>query len=120
SDLFHKQATELHRVAQFIKVFKLNETELSFFINHSSDFDDINFKELSFTHWKRIRNYVLLRQNVPQVQSKLTDIFLEANNEEPDPLKIKELIHLATAWNLDDLSYIIDTVFELSFTNFQN
>ena len=121
-DLITKSQT-YNRAAQFISVFKLNEKEINHFIKQSQDFDNIDFKAITPTHWKRINDYVQLRNGVPQSQALLIDVFAAANIVNPAPLPVGTLaniLYLATAWDFNTLSYLITSYFTLTKDDFKN
>jgi len=121
-DDFVKQAAVFHRAAKFILGFEISETELDHFITYNSDFGNINFKALDAGHWERIRDYVTLRNGVPQTQVLLTDIFTLANTPNPLPTvdKLTEMLYLATAWDKKSLEFLVDTHLTLGVDDFKN
>jgi hypothetical protein len=116
-DAFAEKATVFHQAAMFILGFKISETELNHFIN----FTDINFMALTAEHWKRVNDYMILRKAVPQAQALLTDIFALASIASPLPTMddLKQLLHLATAWDEANLEFLVDR-FTLGPDDFQN
>ncbi len=121
-DSFTEIAEKLHRAYKFITGFKLTETEVNHFVNYSADFADIDFTEISATNWQRINDYVRLRNAVPQSQALLTDVFVAANIAEPVPTveNLTGILHLATGWNVNTLTDLITSHFELSVDDFKN
>lgn len=122
-DGFTAEARIYHRAAKFISQFRLNELELEHFSRFSADFANIDFKDLTPRHWIRIRDYVNLRDVLPQARATLVDVFALANKTtEPPPTlsQLRDLLHKATAWDTDALAYIIDTHFSLSPDDFKN
>jgi len=120
---FSERINRLHRAALFISGFELTEKEVRHFTQFSSDFDNINFADLSPDNWKRIHAYVGLRNTIPQGRAQLTDIFAFANN--PDSvLTIEEqkktllaLISQATAWDKNNMKHLV--ILD-DFNNFKN
>src|SRR5262249_19620963 len=105
-DDFAAQATLFHRAAGVISGFKISGTELDHFITYKVDFGDIDFKALGAEHWKRINDYVTLRNGAPQAQGLLTGLFTLANRVAPAPTmdELTANLQSATAWdeaNLD-------------------
>jgi hypothetical protein len=121
-DDFVKKATLYHRASKFISGFKISETELDYFIRFKSDFKDIDFMALTAEHWKRINDYITLRNNVPQAQSLLTEVFALANRPDPLPAvnELTEMLHKATAWDETSLKFLVDTHFTLGIDDFKN
>ena len=121
-DAFIQTATIYHRAAKFITGFKLDEKELDHFITFNADFDNIDFKALTPTHWERISDYVSLRNAVPQAQASLVDVFNLANTTNPVPTvpDLTELLEEATAWDNVSLDYLVNTHFTLVVNDFKN
>lgn len=121
-DDFATQATLWHRAAKFILGFEISETELDHLISFAPDFGGIDFRALDASHWKRVRDYMTLRNSVPQAQAWLTDVFRLANMQDPAPTidDLSELLHLATAWDEKSLAYLIDIHFALGSDDFKN
>ncbi len=119
---FVAQAIVLHRASKFISVFKISETELNHFITFSADFGNIDFALIKAEHWERIRDYMTLRNSVPQTRALLTEVFALANT--PDPLPtvddLWQLLYLATAWDGVSLAFLVNTHFILSVDDFKN
>ncbi|OEU69578.1 MAG: hypothetical protein BA863_17090, partial [Desulfovibrio sp. S3730MH75] len=116
------KATVFHRAAKFILGFEISETELNHFITFSADFGNINFEALEAGHWERIRDYMILRNSVPQTQALLTEVFALANTPNPAPSidDLIDILHLASAWDRANLDYLVTTYFNLSVDDFKN
>jgi len=123
---FLQQVSNLYRAANFISGFKISEAELKHFTTYSADFSDINFKAIIPAHWIRIRDYVRLRNTVPQAQALLIDVF--SITKQPIPLPqdeqfvqkdhLDELINKineATAWNKTNIRALITYFFPDAF-----
>jgi hypothetical protein len=121
-DKFVERAIIFHRAAKFIEGFKISETELDHFITYPADFGDLNFEAFSTEHWERIRDYIKLRNGVPQARALLTDVFTLANTLEPTPTieQLTEMLHLATAWDRTNLEYLVTNYFNLVIADFKN
>ncbi len=121
-DDFVAQATVFHRAAKFILGFKISETELNHFITYKADFGNINFEALEAGHWERIRDYMTLRNSVPQTQALLTEVFALANTPNPLPTvdDLRQLLYLATAWDEVSLAFLVNTHFTLGVDDFKN
>lgn len=121
-DAFVARARLWHRAAAFITTFKLTEQELRHFVNFPADFGAIDFTALTAEHWKRVRDYKLLRAAVPQVQAALIDVFAAANAVTPAPTiaALVDLLHRATAWNKADIELLVNTHFALTVADFRN
>jgi hypothetical protein len=121
-DDFVEQATVFHRAAKFIAGFEISETELDHFITFNADFDNIDFKALEAGHWERIRDYMTLRNSVPQTQALLTEVFALANTPNPLPTvdDLRQLLYLATAWDEASLAFLVNTHFTLGVDDFKN
>ncbi len=120
-DQFIEDATIYHRAAKFILGFKLDESELNHFMTFSIDFDNINFKAITPIHWKRINDYVQLRNAIPQSQASLVDVFAAANLTNPLPI-VGDLISklcLASAWDLNTIIYLVNTYYNFSVDDFK-
>jgi hypothetical protein len=119
---FITTAQTYHRAAKFITGFSLTDKEVYHFVNYKIDFDSIDFKALTPVHWKRINDYVTLRNLIPQSQSLLTDVFVAANISNPVPTvdSLINILSLATAWDVATLSYLINTYFGFSVNDFKN
>lgn len=121
-DSFVEKARILHRAAKFILGFELSETELNHFINFAADFGNIDFKALEAGDWSRIYDYTTLRNAVPQALALLTDVFTQANTLNPLPsvAGLRDMLHLATAWDQTSLEYLVNTHFALTVNDFKN
>jgi hypothetical protein len=121
-DNFAENVTVFHRAAKFISGFEISETELDHFITFKGDFADINFKALQAGHWKRINDYMTLRNAVPQAQALLTDVFALANRSNPLPAvdELIDMLHLAAAWDETNLEFLVNTHFTLGVDDFKN
>lgn len=109
-DALAEKATVFHRAARFILGFKISETELAHFTRFRSDFGDIDFMTLTADHWKRISDYMALRNAVPQARALLTDVFALANTSNPASSveDLRQLLHLATAWDDANLEFLVN------------
>jgi hypothetical protein len=121
-DNFTEKATVFHRAAKFILEFEISEIELDHFVTYKADFDNIDFKAIEAKHWKRINDYMNLRNAVPQAQALLTDIFALANRSNPLPTvdELTERLYLATAWDEASLEFLVATHFTLGVDDFKN
>ena len=119
-DAFIMLATTYHRAARFITGFELTETELGHLIAFSADFDHINFKALMPTHWRRVHDYVTLRNAVPQAHALLTEVFRLAHaSPAPTIEQLRKRLHQATAWDEVSLQFLVDA-FALAIGDFKN
>jgi hypothetical protein len=111
-----------HRAARFILGFNLIGKEISHFLNFSADFAGIDFKAITPSHWRRINDFVQLRNGVPQTQALLVDVFMAANQTSPVPSinELTNLLYLATAWDNTTITYFINTYFTLTVNDFKN
>lgn len=121
-DAFVTQVRLWHRAAKFIATFKLSAAEVRHFVTFSADFAGIDLTALTFEHWKRVRDYTLLRAAVPQTQATLLDVFAAANAAHSAPVDeaLLDLLHRATAWNAADLLYLVATHFKWGASDFKN
>ena len=121
-DVFFARAGALHRAVKFILGFEISETELDHLIAFASNFANIDFKALTAEHWLRVRDYMSLRNAVPQTQASLVDVFKLANtpNPIPSPAELTETLQQATAWDQTSLEYLSATHFNLSADDFKN
>ncbi|WP_158856392.1 ribosomal protein L7/L12 [Lunatibacter salilacus] len=117
---FTRLVTIHHRAAEFIKAFKLSDGETKHLVDHPQDFENIDFSEISQKHWTRVNDYVNLRNKIPQKQATLLDVFTLAHETDIDITKLIETIHLATAWRIEDLTYLIKEFFGLETNDFKN
>ncbi len=119
---FVEQVTLLHRAAEFITGFQLGEAEIEHFIRFRENFGNISFRELEPEHWRRVCNYVNLRNSVPQDQATLTEVFTLSNRENPPPSidDLIEKLHLATAWDRKSIEFLVKNRFNLSVSDFKN
>ncbi|MBK8413034.1 MAG: hypothetical protein IPL22_00135 [Bacteroidetes bacterium] len=114
-------AKKYHRAAKFISGLILTDKEVKHFISYKSDFDNIDFKSITPLHWKRINDYVQLRNAVPQSQALLIDVFAAANIvPAPSIDMLTNQLHLATAWDLNTISYLVNSHFILPTDKFKN
>lgn len=118
---FFELATRYHRAALLIAQLELGAAELSHLIGHPADFAGIDFQALSAAHWRRLRDYVELRDAVPQAGAFLTDVFAAANRARPAPSvsELTGLLSQATAWNSTDLDFLV-AHFALGVGDFKN
>ncbi len=121
-DEFYEQAVVLHRAVQFILGFGLDAAELNHLIRHPADFDNIDFKGLTASHWMRVRDYIALRDAVPQGQASIVDVFALANTPSPVPsvARLTETLQSATAWDADSLEHLVTGHFNLTVDDFKN
>lgn len=121
-DAFVDRVRLWHRAAQFITTFELTAQEVKHFITFPADFAGIDFTALTLDHWMRVRDYTLLRAAVPQAQASLIDVFAAAKAANPAPTvaALRDLLHNATAWNKNDLEYLVNTHFALTVADFRN
>jgi hypothetical protein len=113
-------AKTYHRAAQFISGFSLTNKEVNHFLNYKMDFDTIDFKAITLTHWQRINDYVRLRNVVPQSQAFLTDVFADASASVPSVNALPDLFNLATGWDLNTVNYLIHSYYRLTKNDFKN
>lgn len=121
-DAFVASAQVYHRAARFISGFDLNEVELDHFITYKADFSNIDFKAITPDHWKRISDYVSLRDNIPQARGTLIELFRAANATTPAPAlnTLLELLVNATAWDPIALAWFVNTHFGMAVAVFKN
>lgn len=121
-DAFVDRARLWHRAAKFIITFKLTASEVKHFTTFPADFAGIDFTALTLDHWKRVRDYTLLRAAIPQAQAALLDVFAAANTVNPAPtvVALLDLLHRTTAWNEADLDHLATTHFALAVAEFRN
>lgn len=117
-----------HRAASFISGFALTTKEVNHFIKYKIDFDNIDFKAINPTHWKRINDYTQLRNAAPQSQALLTDVFEATNIVNPPPVLVSgsqtdssltNLLYLATGWDRSTIRYVT-TYYALTVESFRN
>lgn len=121
-DDFVALMTLYHRAAKFLSGFGLSETELHHFLSYATDFGGIDFQALDADAWRRVADYVELRNAVPQALALLTDVFAAANTIEPVPTiaALKTALHQATAWDEAAIDFLVDTHFGLAVEDFRN
>jgi hypothetical protein len=121
-DSFVSLIRSYHRAGKFISGFALSDAEVGHFAEYPADFGGIDFNALTPDHWKRILDYVGLRNAVPQAQAMLTDVFAVANRSTPAPTtqELRDLLRLATAWDETALTFLVDTHFVLTVSDFKN
>lgn len=126
-DGFVEHALIFHRAAKFISGFAISETELDHLLTFGGDFGNIDFKapdpQQWAQQWKRVNDYMALRNAVPQAQALLTDIFALANRSDPPPTveDLREMLRLATAWDGASLEYLVAAPqFALGVEDFKN
>ncbi len=110
-----------HQASEFINGFKLTDREVDHFVNYCPDFDTIEFTALLPIHWKRIAQYVTLRNSIPQSQALLTDVFAVANISNPVPTieTLIYLLNLATSWDVVVLKEL-QSYYGLTVADFTN
>lgn len=121
-DEFSTLATVLHRAAKFINTFALTDAEVNHYAGYAPDFNNINFSALTVNDWQRVYDYVSLRNDAPQAQASLIDVFVAANVSSPAPIltALKALLCQATAWDAASVDYLVDTHFTLAVNDFRN
>lgn len=121
-DEFLATVTLYHRASKFINVFKLDAKELAHFVKHHVDFDSINFKNITAAHWKRFSSYVQLRNELPQTQATLIDVFAAAKVTNPPAVldDLVTLLNLASAWDKETLVHLVKVHFGLVTSHFKN
>ncbi|MCP3669537.1 MAG: hypothetical protein GY814_03720, partial [Gammaproteobacteria bacterium] len=122
-DGFAQLAKISHRAAKFISGFDISESELDHFIKFSDDFSEIKFDDINASHWIRIRDYIELRNSIPQSQLLLTQLFTYMKSVNPlsedDQYKediqqtLIRKINQATGWDKVSIASLINHFFLL-------
>ena len=120
-DEFGALATVLHRAARFITTFKLTDAEVNHLVEYAADFG-VDFAAITVADWQRVADYVALRNESPQAQASLVDVFVAANVSNPVPslAGLKVLLGRATAWDALNIDYLVDSHFALGVSDFKN
>jgi Tc toxin complex TcA C-terminal TcB-binding domain/Neuraminidase-like domain len=121
SDRASKVFASVYKAAIFIDGFKLKRDEVAHFHSYASDFAGCDFNALTVEHWRRLRAYTKLRDELPRGQTSLLDFFRWSVNT-TDTTHLVERIAAATLWHNEDISALIsDEHFQLDQTaSFRN
>jgi len=99
----------------FIKLFKsaliangftLNADEVLYLQTHATDFDQFEFNAVTIQHWRRLRAYTKLRDELAQTNTSLLDLFKWAGKPD-DPSKLSAQIAAVTNWKQIDIDSLV-------------
>ncbi|MDB5616720.1 neuraminidase-like domain-containing protein [Tardiphaga sp.] len=97
---------KIFKAAILVNGFNLTEDEVEYFHAHSTDFDDFDFNSVKLKHWKRLQAYTKLRDSLPQLDTKLLDLFGWAVNPD-DPTKLGAKIAAVATWDETSVSHLL-------------
>jgi hypothetical protein len=118
-DEFSEIAGGLHRAAVLISRLGLNVGELRHLIGHAAEFDGLELTAPSPLQVDRLVEYVRLRNAVPQVNARLTDVFaLAGANPSPSLDDVLALVGAATGWDAAAVDHLAKTQFGLAVADF--
>lgn len=117
---FENEISIVQRAALFINSFKLKDTELQHIVDYKPNFDDLDIRSIRPGNWLRMYDYHTLREELPQTQASLTDVFSAANISE-DVESFKNIVQQATSWNMESIDLMMhDDYFGLTIDDFRN
>ena len=108
-----------HRAALFILGLKLTDKELKHFIENKSNFENIDFSNLTNLHWIKINQFVQLRNALIQTQLSLIDLFEQANTTTAKVASLTQTLQNLSNWNSVQLNELVST-FSISVVDFKN
>jgi hypothetical protein len=113
---FARVFTSLKKVALIVNGFALAPNELTYLIRHSAQFADLSFTSLPvdrttdtdaqapglFRQWRRLNDYITLRNNLPQGDVGLIDVFRAGSLTEA-----QQQLVLATGWDESTVTALV-------------
>lgn len=113
TDALRKIFAQIYKCALVVNGFALTLDEVAYLWKHGSDFStaggDFNWNSISLPMWKRLRDYVNLRNSLPKLDFRLIDLFTWAVDPAADAMKLVEKIQAATLWEAIDIKALISS-----------
>src|SRR5258708_31973337 len=102
---------KLYKAALLVNGFSLTVDEVTYWQAHGVDFSvdgaAFDFNLVTLGHWRRLRAYTGLRDQLPKTEFSLLDLFLWA--AKPDAMPLSDKIAAATHWSSSDVAKLITT-----------
>lgn len=105
--------TKLYKAALLVNGFSLSADEVSYWQTHALDFDGFDFNAITLQHWLRLQAYTALRNNLPQTETTLLDLFQWATKP-VDPSKLSDKLAAlsqkiadATRWKPESIEKLL-------------
>lgn len=120
---FKKKATratleKLEKLAILVNVLSLSADELSYLQANRSDFNNIDFNDLSLYHLLRIINYCSLRDSLPKTSINILQFWERLNDTE---IELSAHIARLTNWKKEGIDKFISAAhFNLAKDDFRN
>ncbi len=125
---FIRTFTSLQKIAQLVNGFKLTPNELTYMNRHAGRFADLSLDSLPvdrsedtdtlapalFRQWRRLNDFVTLRDSLPQGEVGLIDVFKAASLDDA-----RKQLMLATGWETSNVDALIGGL-KLTEANFKN
>jgi hypothetical protein len=89
--------------------FNLSADEIRFLNSYKSNFDNLDFNNITLVHWLRLDAYTRLRNSLPQNNVNILDFWAWVNSTNPpsDPVKLSEKINELTNWKKGSIDKFI-------------
>ncbi len=106
---FEPNFKKLQKASMMADAYELSNAEIGYLQAHGSDFDDLDFNELTFEAWLRLHDYSTLRDELSQGSISLIEFFQWAQfSTAPIPeVEIISKINELTLWNPMDIEAYI-------------
>ena len=101
-DLFPK----LYKAALLINGFSLSVDEVSYWQDHTNDFDKFDLNAITLKHWQRLQAYTALRGSLPKASTSLLDLFKWAS-QPGDATKLSQHIAGVTLWKQENIDKLL-------------
>ncbi len=108
---YSSQGTEdafvkLFKAALLVNGFSLSAGETGYWQTHPADFDGFDFNSVTLQHWRRLQAYTALRDELPQTEMSMIDLFAWASKPN-DANKLSEQIAAVTLWKKENVESLI-------------
>lgn len=104
---------KLSKAALLINGFNLSVDEVTYWQNHSIDFDQFNLNAVTLQHWLRLQAYTTLRNSLPRTETSLLDLFewviqpVDSTQPNEKTAALSQKIADATNWKQENIEKLI-------------
>ncbi|KAL8705429.1 MAG: hypothetical protein Q9201_001453 [Fulgogasparrea decipioides] len=98
---------KMYKAAIIVNGLGLTVDEIKYLQSHSVDFGNFNLNEVTLSAWRRLSDYVKLRDSLPQTQMSLINFFKWASSPAADKEQLVTRILQVTSWKSDVVSALI-------------
>ena len=123
---FRQSYLRLLKVSLLLNGFRMSFKELEHLVTHVADFGGVDLNALPvepsgvaapfFIHWRRLAQWFGLRDQLPQGEADLVDVFASATRSEA-----VEKLKQASAWSVDEVDFMVGSHgFDLADADFKN